>query len=337
MHNIDNELLSHLITEFVLFGRSPIALNENGHHYENVDMIVDYFMKLFKNQVEDTFYLERITNKTYSGHVPFKTFFSRYTIDLTLSKGPKRYSGGLSPKSIKRNGDKSFICEPVMRINISAKDEDECYYTLSHIIGHEITHGWNLFQYAVKNNEDPSDTDYMKRYLSHVNAISDKKNTDSIEKSFSKIMYMLDRGERNALIAQLRQELKSMSNGIQGAKTIGLIQSFVKNTESYKTFSVLEKGINTICGITGPNVQNTFMKKAESATRKRFNTYNQMVKYFTNRWDKWKKIYLRNASKIAFDIHYEDPANTWIDHNVNLTDDLNIHEHIQKLKRKNLK
>ena len=37
-----------------------------------------------------------------------------------------------------------------------------------------------------------------------------------------------------------------------------------------------------------------------------FTTYNQLLKYYNRRWEKWKKNYLIKATKIAYDVFSEN-------------------------------
>lgn len=46
---------------------------------------------------------------------------------------------------------------------------------------------------------------------------------------------------------------------------------------------------------------------------KKFTTYNQLKKYYLNRWQKWKNKYLSTASKIVHDIYTQDNKNNWLD------------------------
>ena len=174
-------------------------------------------------------------------------------------------------------------------------------------MGHELTHCYNLLQYALKNDKDPWYSIDRNRYFTIRNNVNFGIGNVS---ALANILYTLNRMERNAYIAQLKQELLTKKNLIKDNKTAF---DLIKNTESYKKFLYLEQQVNVIFTIIDEDVQKDLIDTLNNIMNTHFTTFKQLKKYFLIRWLKWKKAYFKNASKIAYDIFSSTNNSKWLD------------------------
>ena len=122
------------------------------------------------------------------------------------------------------------------------------------------------------------------------------------EKAIGQMLYYLNRMERNAYLGQLRQELMSEKDDITDAKSA---YELVKKTGSWRNFKYLEKSMFALWSITNPYAQKTIVDITNDITGKKFTRYTQVKKYFASRFEKWKTKYLRNVSRIAYDVYLD--------------------------------
>lgn len=307
--NINKELKHHVILEFK---RNNVpTLNEIHGYIADIDDVIDYFKKIVEQQIIETFFYsdsnESIT-KHYQDRINFNTFFDYYTLTVTFKKSPETaYNGGMLPKSIFLNSSNgTWQCNPIINLTIKANNSVNAMKIFSFCIGHELTHCYDLLLYAKENNQDPWYSIDRNKYFSIKNDLNfGVGNT----KAIANILYNLNRMERNAYIAQLKQELLDMKDTMKGSNSI---VNAIKSTESYKKFLSLSENMNVILTITDEEVQNSLIDDLNHIMNKKFTTYNQLIKYFLNRWRKWKYQYLSQASKIAYDI-FKNDKNQWLD------------------------
>lgn len=181
---------------------------------------------------------------------------------------------------------------------------------LNFVFAHELTHGWNLLEYAREHNQHP--------YYSNI--VNGQKYTNikigmgigsKNEKLMSTLLYRLNRMERNAIIAQIRNELKMKK---LGGLSFDEFYKLVYETNAYtKDFKGIENTIGYLNNLKDKNIQNDLIKIFNTIMDKQLTTFNQLIKHLNGRWLKWKKSFLMKASKIAYDVYYEDGENFWMD------------------------
>ena len=309
----DNELKHHIITEFARNYSSTAVLKEEHGYINNIDSVIEYFKAIVEPQVELVFSdetYEDSASRTYKDKINIKTFFEYYNLRVTFeySKTTSSYKGGASPKSVYVHPIKGqWACAPDIELTIIAPNTIKAMKNFSFAIGHELTHCYDLLQYAKETNQDPWYSLNRNRYFD-----IQKTYTYGIgnEKAAANILYHLNRTERNAYIAQLKQELLDNKEQIKDSKSAF---DAIKNTESYKKFLYLERNINAIMNLTDTQTQQNLIKYLNGIMNKKLTTYNQLKKYYLNRWQKYKNKYLATASKIVHDIYTQDNKNTWID------------------------
>ncbi len=163
-------------------------------------------------------------------------------------------------------------------------------------------HIYNFYRYCLENQN----ADLIANYKSqgYDKFYSTLQWGTGIRKKVAKALYILNRVERNAYIGMLRQELQSKKDEIRGSKNA---LSVVKRTESYKKFQDLSKFIDDLKSLDPESEEaKRIVSEVNYMMKKNYTTFGQVIKYFTQRWEKWKKKYMIMASKIVYDIWSEN-------------------------------
>lgn len=310
---INKELEHHVIVEFKRHNTVPVLLKETHGYINDIDEIIEYFKKLVEEQIITTYSTtNESTTKSYSDKINFNSFFEWYKLRVTFEiSNETKYSGGMSPKSIFINPiNGKWVCVPEINLTIKTNNVINAMKTFSFCMGHELTHCYDLLSYAKETKQDPWYSIERNRYFDIKNNMNfGVGNT----KACAHILYSLNRMERNAFIAQLRQELLSNKDNIKDSKSATEV---IKQTESYQKFLLLERNVIIILNNKNKEVQENLIRDLNNIMNKNFINYNQLVKYYLNRWRKWKQQYLSQASKMAYDIFASDKKNLWLDYGV---------------------
>lgn len=321
--NTDIELKHHIITEFARNFVPCLILEEHGY-ISDIDELIEYFKKMVEGQIQLAFSdgIPETVTREYKDKINFNTFFEYYKLNLKIvPSNVLSYKGGAAPKSVYVHPQKGeWVCVPDIELTINTNNALNAMKTFSFAIGHELTHCYDLLQYAKETGQDPW-------YSLNRNKYFDIRNNQIFgignNRAIAQMLYHLNKTERNAYIAQLRQELLSVKDKIKDSKTA---IDAVKNTESYKKFISLENNINIIFGITDKDVQTDLLSYTNDIMGKKFTTYNQLKKYYLNRWQKWKYKYLTTASKIVYDVYSKENKNEWLDYGMMGNNDIKIQE-----------
>ena len=305
--NTNNELKNHILCEFKRNENFFGTLIEVRGVVNDVENVVKSFSIMIKQQINNTFLKNE--NKTYTYNEKneiyqknkVNTFFDEFILKLTIKQGKKTYSGNSDVhKTIFKDKNGNWICKPYIELTIQAENIIDAYYVFEFAISHELTHLFDMLQYSIKNNKSGYYNVIDKNKYRKIAQTKNDKFLPNNLRAIAYILYFLTRVERNAYIAQLKQELLAKKDKITNNKTAF---ETIKTTESYKQFEYMEEQITMIYSIKNENIQNELINALNSIMNKKFSTYNQLKKYFLGRWLKWKKAYLIQASKIAYDIY----------------------------------
>lgn len=317
--NIDVELKNHLLCETLINNIIPPTLLEARGVINGIDTVVDVFMKTFIQQIHDTF-TEGEVIKTYDNPDILKgisTFFTNFQILLRTHKSEKSsYHGGTYPSSVKfDNTTNRWYCEPYITLTINASTEKKLFSIIKTILAHELTHCYNMFLYSKQNNKDVfNNIEKQQRYY-YIKRASDSNSNN--ERAIANILYLLNRMERNANIAQLREELLDNKEKMTDDKSIF---DLIKSSDSYRKLKTLEKNINLINTLTNEYTQKQLIKYVNQIMGKNYTNYNQVKKYLNNRWNKWKNAYLCKACKVAYDVFLTTGRSTCLDWGLHTND-----------------
>lgn len=301
----DKELYNHLLFEFTYYSPN-LFLTETRGYVNGIDETINALLEMVSLQIETTVKTQQEITFTYTQEKlksSINTFFTDFKLRLTTQISQRKtYRGEFEPKSITEK-DKQIICTPDISIKIGAYNVNDLRYVFSFACGHELTHAYNLLQYAKQYGVEAMKNNIKRgqKYGNIRHGMEDFGNTNY--KAIANVLYTLNRMERNAYVAQLRQELlgvKDKINSIQDAF------EYIKKSGSYSKFLYIEKNIEILSTIKDITTQNNLIYATNSIMDRHFTTYNQLVKYFTKRWEKWKKAYLTKITKIAYDVFDEN-------------------------------
>lgn len=309
--DIDKELKNHIIYEF--FAGAPNRENilfESRGVVNGLHKAVKAIVKDVLPQVNDTCKYKTEIYQPYSGKLSDKgltSFFDDYELEITTRYGSDKrdYRGGFSPKKSLVDTENGVTCSPVIDFSLTGNNPKEMMATIEFAIGHELTHAYNLVMYANKNGLGVDDVIRNYLYGQHYYDIKTSKiNGIGNESAIADVLYKLNRMERNAYIAQLKQELETKSNKIKDSKSAW---DAVLGSESYRKFKDLEDNMSVLFNpsLSLPTKKEV-LKVTNKITGKEFQNYNQVKKFYSAYWNTWRKKYLSTAAKIAYDVFEKD-------------------------------
>ena len=315
MRNISQELRNHIIYEFYadLPNRENILMESRGI-VSGLHDVVKAICEEMSGQIWETCSVGSETTEMYCGDVSdlnLSTFFRNYTVHLTTvyDEGKTRYSGSLLIRDSFSDVDGGVVCHPVIEFTVYGNDASDMARTIVFAIGHELTHAFNDYQYANKNGLTKQDIINNFRHDQSYNSITASKQSQvQNEKAIANLLYLTNRMERNAYIAQLKQELESVKDTINDSTSAW---NAVLNTESYKKFKQIERVYEQlVSGKLSNLAKEQVMGFTNKILGKSFVNYERVERFYTNIWNKWKKKYLTTASKIVYDIFEENNPGT---------------------------
>lgn len=324
--NTDKELKNHIIYEF--FAGAPNRENilfESRGVVNGLHNVVKAVVAKIYQQVRDTCSLKTEIYQIYTGKLEdegLTSFFNKYKIEITTRYGHAKdqYRGGFYPMRSFYDTKSGVACDPDIEFSVTGDDVSEIIHTISFALGHELTHAYNLLSYANKNGlskDDITNNWSVTQGYKKIKASMDYGYGN--EKAVANTLYNLNRMERNAYLAQLKQELEDKSDVILDSRSAW---KAVTDSESYKKFKNLETNIGIIFSpTTSEPVKHEILNITKKITGKEFKNYNQVKKFYGKYWNTWKKKYLSTAAKIVHDIF--DEHNMMMDGN-NLSEDLII-------------
>ena len=298
----------HLLFEFLHGEPNKVSLLYEGRSVvPGIDVILDKIIEMLQGQIEKTLdgtYPSSTFNYTeIPGLNLERTFIESINFSISLSVSEKPGSrGGIDATTFKYYGENTKI--PIdIALTAEAPNEKEFKRVLYYSFGHELTHAYGMWQYMMKNKCDFLPSKFFKdtRYKNFRSDIFDQE----LEAAVKMVHYRLSRVEMNAYIAQLRQELLLKKDEIVDAKSA---LKAIKSTDSYKkNYLSLQRSVEGVRTYghpyAGKKAQNSLIYVTNLISGKKFTNINQVIKYYENRWEQYKKDYMIKASKIAYDVY----------------------------------
>lgn len=301
----DLELYSHILTEFRwdVLSDDSIFLTESHGYYNETENIVDYLLGIIE---EDLYNFckssKEVETLTINQNYIERGFFEYIYVKITLTKGNgKKYSASdFIDKMFYYENGKQYI-RPYITMRIQTDSFSNFKYIISFVLAHELTHCYNSYVFWKKtgrllNNEYIESIGYPKKT---------NRNSTLNQQAIKSVLYRLHRLERNAYIGQLKQELLFYKDEIKDSKS-GM--NALKKTESYKRdFKNLEENVLNILSLSFSEAEKEeIIEYVNEIAKKDFITFEQCKKYFWNRWEKWKKKFMEQSSKIIYDIYLSE-------------------------------
>ena len=298
----DFELKNHLFAEFQLHGLS-IGLHESRGAVDGLDYVVDAFYKMIRPQIMATLKdrKERQILYTEDDISNLNTFFNKFKLVLITAYGNTDTDNAAQfcPSSVtKKNGQ--IICEPTLLASLCATNEDEAKYKVMAMIAHELTHAFNQFFYLKKTEAINDDNVSIKNRYKDI--ISAKQRSETTYRALGHVLYTMSRIERNAYVAELRQELINRQNEFYDAKSL---LNTLKNTMTWSRFKSLYRNILILVYEAKDELRPQLLADLNEIMGLNLTTWNQFQKYLLRRFAKYKKSFSLKIVKIAFDVYYQ--------------------------------
>ena len=299
----NNIFKQHILFEFLHSDPSKVSLLYEGRSVvPGIETILEIFMSRFDRQIYDTSNDNSVSNYWFKEEEFQNAFFVPVSILMKMSKGNPVINGGLViGDGYTYNGEDTKL--PLkLEFEVSAPVESEFKRLIYYGLGHELAHAYNIWKYMIKNKKSFYFDDFNRstRYSSFKKNYWDFNNETAVKM----MMYRLSRLEMNAYMAQLRNELYLKKDEIVDADSA---LKAIESTDSYKkNYEFLRRNIAIInCSFIDEETKRNFIEIVNYIAGKNFTTYNQVVKYFNERWFYYQKEYMKKASKIVYDIYSE--------------------------------
>lgn len=311
------DFLNHICYEFISHGKMELLTEKHGYasivpsvvkNIINDTKINQKFIEILNTEnggtSEEKSYSWHLSNLNTTKGMP-NLFFTDIDLSITISVGTGDASGGYYPSSeMFWNGTGKLTFKPKIRISITDNNTYDFLRRLSYALGHEMTHAYNDYQTFIKTGKRLSDALKSSSYVRAVGAMQHFTSTRNL-RAVATMIYRLSRVERNAYIAQLKQELEHNWISITDSKSA---YEAIKNTDSYqKNVLYLDNSLETMMNICNSKTTTKFDLKQyiEDLTKKKFLTPKAAVEHLIRIYNGWKQHFMAQASKIAYDVYEE--------------------------------
>ena len=305
--DLNDEIKNHIL--YVFYSGQPskeTVLNESRGYVTGLHEVIQRIFQENKiyDQIKRTIVSGREVEETYSGRISdygISSFFDDFTITIKTVPGEKVYSDAVTHTNKTFEDTEPITCHPDISIIVNGMDLLPMVDEFTSSLGHELTHVYNMFRYLTDNGLKTGDLNnniiYKQRYGKIMMSMHNGMMPN--EKAIANTLYLLNRLERNAYISQLEEELLAASDTMVDSKSVW---KAVLKTQSYRKFKLLEKNILFITVVDDANMGELIRLLTNKIMGTNFTNFNQVKKYYSERWMKWKKKYLSTASKIAYDV-----------------------------------
>ena len=314
---LDQFIIDHISYE--LGSLSEYDIFESHGYYDNISYIVEKIHDNIRSSIlslknGETF---KTTLSDMSIFNKDKVFFDEYSlsVEVTYKEDEKDLNRNLSGGSYFEDSQmtiKDGIIEfyPIMEIHAIGSSKMKIMNFILKDIGHEFLHAYN--DYCVfKNSEGKSRLiDIYFKY----NYKTAETSTLKPEVLVSKILYFTDQAEKNARIAQIKQEIERYKDGRW--KQID-IKNAVESTEINRDIQDAENKLSELIDRSSGNDRNAEDNKyytieaVKELSGYGFSTFEQAIRFLKNKIYKVRKQFNKQAYKIATDVYLEN-NNKWI-------------------------
>ena len=160
-------------------------------------------------------------------------------------------------------------------------------------IMHELTHAYEDYKRYMNNAISLTKKAKNVNYAETVKGVS---SYDELKSMLSYLLYFLNEIERNAFITEM-DGLLSLCN--QKFHNIQEVLNFIRETKPYSDYQqVFELG-EMICNVTDKLAQYYILTRLKEISNHKFTTYNQFVKWLSNKIYKFQRKFNEIIPKMA--------------------------------------
>lgn len=164
------------------------------------------------------------------------------------------------------------------------------------LIMHELTHAYQHFNLLLRNsNYGLGEIGEKNKYFKNLEY---QPMLPKYQSQMKDILYYFYNFEHGAFIATIQGFLKNTNHQFSNIEEIC---DFIKNTVIFKNYETIFKWVENMKEITDKRTQESILAYVESCSAYTFNTYNQFVKWITNKSYQIQKKFNEIIPKIAYD------------------------------------
>lgn len=306
MNEIDGKILSHVYIDYKynpIYDTVPHPLLEEIGYVPEIDRYIDGFQEFIREKVfpfikDGGTYSAQITTPSVFG--VSNPFFKACNVDIIASIRDGKISWGSH-----YDQEQSFYNEyggyVVIKLTAGASDGKQLLSILTSNFAHELTHAYDDYQATIKGGAPLSaatkKSGYQDRLLTwHLGDTANKR-------ILGKMLYMLSPMELNAIIGQIKGELR-------GAKTSTPKEALnaIKNTLAYKQYTWLKTYVDALNNENNELIKNDFLvayTRWAGNDKSKNMTYRGFLSELNSMFRKWERKFLTMVGKIAYK-HYVD-------------------------------
>lgn len=189
-----------------------------------------------------------------------------------------------------------------VKINLScgASTQEQLESLIATNFSHEISHAYEDFQRSRHGAPSIKNITSDNRYMG--NLMAWKYGSTANQRILGKMFYWLNEMELKAIIGQMSTEIKGKS-----VKTPNEAFEAVKTTEAYSIFKKLWQNVSYIENCEDEMTRNDILNGYKFITGNAVK-WEYLVSEIDRLWNRWKRKFLQNAGKIAYDYYCETQA-----------------------------
>lgn len=279
---IDYNILQHLAIEYKennLYSRRRIILEKYGIYDGCEELAKFIFNKIEKEGIDNQYVFDSNDLKSFKN-----IFFNKIIIDID----PTDDSGAEYIDNESLNDD--FLFDEVI---IYIYQYENHLNKIKELLMHELTHAYNNYMMLLKGNDG-----YIKAAKSILYQNIQKDATNDDDFLLKKALYLLLGYERNAFLAEIKDELSQHKEQIKGPNDALKV---LKNSQVYKAYKKLDIEINSFFDYKLSDKRIKEIETAYTKITQEKKTANQIFKILRNLSNKTLKKLDRQLPKLCIE------------------------------------
>lgn len=299
MDTLDKILLENLGIDFrygEYYGMKHMLFEVHGY-VPNIDTYIDCISDAIYPHIHDMVengYANFTFDESAFDRMEDK-FFDTALFDVTLALGKNIYNECSYDEVSSGIADgKRFI-----RVAMNVSDENlmDLMASVNKGVSHELLHAYQDMSTLEKSGRRITDTFDKKRYNRIVRMYRGQGDGHIHELLW--MLYNTEPIEANALTAEIRAELQSNRDFIDGSRRA---EEAIRNTETYGRLKDCWDTIEKLRGVTDTHVQDSITDVYNSLFGTNMKSYGKVVKRLTARVERFSNHVMERASKTAYDV-----------------------------------
>lgn len=299
MDYIDKILLEHISIDYrfgLILNDGQMLLESHGN-VPFIEKYADGIIQVFREKIlpyikDGGTYSVRIKLPGMLGD--FQKFFNSCDINIIASIR----DGGMDWQSAYDQNESYFgggYSHVKINLSCGASTQEQLESLIATNFSHEISHAYEDFQRSTHRAPSLKDIVSDNRYAA--NLMAWKFGSTLNQRILGKMFYWLNEVELKAIVGQMSTEIRGKS-----VKSPKEAFEAVKTTEAYSIFRKLWQNVSYIENCENEMTRNDLLNGYKFITGKNVK-WEDFIREVGMLWNRWKRKFLQNAGKIAYD-HY---------------------------------